>query len=644
MSSATNTSGPTALRNLTGAEFTAFYGCDRFSATVLSNRFGYIIEQMVSRILTTALSRIIRIGSDFAVALLGPPEMSYPMISVSNIVPLFVGSLPDGVRISFEEYGIEKLRPGDVLMVNDYFRVGTHCNDVCFLRPIFDGNSLIAVLAVRAHLIDMGGIAPGGFQLGKRNIFEDGLRLPPLLLFSEGKIVPSIMKLLFDNIRFSAQTYPDILSIKSSLDLGERLVLDSVQKYGHPAFMGTARYVCDASAEIMATALKAIPNGTYEGVQVIDSDGLPESPEYRIKVKIRKFGGRAEFDWSGSSRASRSTLNCAWPDVKTAVIIALKCLIDPYSRLTSGSLRDVDIVLPPDAIMNPSPPHACQFYFEVVNALLLAIFDALNPAIGKNGFGVEAGPSFGFSFGHDDKGPWGGMFSGNYPRGASAFGDGDAMQTGTLNNTIISGVEDGERDSEYITLRGEPLPDSGGPGEHRGGAAVLNDHVALRSGTHIALNFSAKYRTGGGGVAGGKAGRLGGAFFWHPAIAGADPIRNLPASASGKIYQSAQPMNGFVSADTGALDASGTYHPSGTEIFVEKGSLLRAITNGAGGWGDPHRRDPMQVMRDVRDGYVSIAGAARDYGVVVHGDPEADPEGLIVDEAATHLLRSKISA
>jgi N-methylhydantoinase B len=290
--------------------------------------------------------------------------------------------------------------------------------------------------------------------------------------------------------------------------------------------------------------------------------------------------------------------------------------------------------------MNPSPPHACQFYFEVVNALLLAIFDALNPAIGRNGFGVEAGPSFGFSFGHDDKGAWGGMFSGNYPRGASAFGDGDAMQTGTLNNTIISGVEDGERDSEYITLRGEPLPDSGGPGEHRGGAAVLNDHVALRSGTHIALNFSAKYPTGGGGAAGGQAGRLGGAFFWTPDIVGSDPSRNIPNRADGEIYRSAQPMNGFVGA-TGELDAAGTYHPSGTEIFVEKGSLLRAITNGAGGWGDPLRRDPLRVMLDVRDGYVSIAGAARDYGVVVHGDPDEDPEGLGVDAAATRLLRSQ---
>jgi N-methylhydantoinase B len=235
-------SAPAALKDLVGSQFSSVYGCDRFSATVLTNRFGYIIEQMVSRILTTALSRVIRTGSDFAVALLGPPEMAYPMVSVSKIIPLFLGSLPDGIRIAFEEYGVETLRPGDVLILNDYYRIGTHCNDVCFLRPIFDGADMIAALAVRAHLTDMGGIAAGGFQLSKRTTFEDGLRLPPILLFSEGKIVAPVMKLLLDNIRFGSQTYADILSIKSALDLGERLVFDTIAKYGRPVFHGAVRY------------------------------------------------------------------------------------------------------------------------------------------------------------------------------------------------------------------------------------------------------------------------------------------------------------------------------------------------------------------------------------------------------------------
>src|ERR1700679_3849476 len=104
----------------------------------------------------------------------------------------------------------------------------------------------------------MGGIAAGGFQLSKRTTFEDGLRLPPMLLFSEGKIVPPIMRLLFDNIRFGSQTYPDIMSIKSSLDLGERLVFDTIAKYGRAVFQGAVRYACDASAETMGAALREV--------------------------------------------------------------------------------------------------------------------------------------------------------------------------------------------------------------------------------------------------------------------------------------------------------------------------------------------------------------------------------------------------
>jgi N-methylhydantoinase B len=143
---------------------------------------------------------------------------------------------------------------------------------------------------------------------------------------------------------------------------------------------------------------------------------------------------------------------------------------------------------------------------------------------------------------------------------------------------------------------------------------------------------------------GGRAGILGGAFFWKPGIAGADPVRDFPSAVRGEIYRASQPMNGFVNAETGELDPTGTYHPSGMEFHVERGSLLRVISNGAGGWGDPLRRDPGRVLIDVRDGYVSIAGAATDYGVVVQGDPARDPEGLAVDEAATARLRREKAA
>lgn len=632
----------TKLRDLAGEVFEQRYDCDRFTATVLTNRFGFIIDQLVSRVLTTAFSRIIRTGSDFAVELLGPPELDYPMVAVSNIIPIFLGSLPDAVRISFEEYGADRLGPGDVLICNDYYRAGTHANDVAFMRPIFHDRKLIAVMTIRAHMMDMGGIAPGGFRLSKRTTYEDGLRLPPILLYRGGEIEKPVMKLIFANTRFGATIFPDIQSIKASLDLGEKLVLDSIARYGAPAFLGAIRYANDASAETMGDALEAIPDGTYSAVEPIDNDGLPDSPEYQVTLSIKKAGRRAEFDWSGSSRASRSSLNCAWPDVKTALAVALKSLIDPAGRLTSGALRDMDIVLPPDAIMNPSPPHACQFYPEVVTTLMLAVFRALNPVLGPRGFGGEACPTFDFSSGvHEDGTPWVGFSAGNGSSawGASETGDGDALQSSLLNNTILAGVEEAERDGHYLALSAEPLIDSGGPGLHRGGSALVNDTFCFRTGLHSVVTLHAKEPPAGGGAHGGAPGLMGGAYFWQPKQTASDPGAAPPRRLRDRAYAQARVMVGMVDPETNQLASDGVYHPSGQELLVEKGSIVRIITNGAGGWGDPFARDPGRVLRDVRDEYVSIEGAARDYGVVIQGDPQRDPEGLTIDMAATETLR-----
>ena len=120
----------------------------------------------------------------------------------------------------------------------------------------------------------------------------------------------------------------------------------------------------------------------YEGEEILDTDFRPDSPEYRIKMRINKRGGRAEVDLSGTSVATRSALNCAWPDVRTGIVLGLKALIDRYSRYTSGSMRPVDLVLPPDAIVNPNYPHACQFDFEVVISMISCVFNTLNPVLG----------------------------------------------------------------------------------------------------------------------------------------------------------------------------------------------------------------------------------------------------------------------
>src|SRR5262249_28302145 len=190
----------------------------------------------------------------------GPPSLGYPMAAVSETVPLFYGSIPDAIRIVLEEYGPERLVPGDTLIVNDYYRVGTHFNDACCIRPVFVDGEIVGAVSIRAHIIDMGGTVFGGWAMSSRSTYQNRLRIPPTLLYSAGKRVPSTFALLFDNTRQGHHVVPDLQTEHHALALAERLLQETIAKYGYDAYAGAIRYACDASDEAMSDALETIPD------------------------------------------------------------------------------------------------------------------------------------------------------------------------------------------------------------------------------------------------------------------------------------------------------------------------------------------------------------------------------------------------
>ena len=635
---------PVRLRDLDDDDFRARYDCDRFTATVLSNRFRYLVHHMCSELLTHAFSPIIRDSADLSGTLSGPASLGFPMAAVSETLPLFYGSIPDAVRITLEEYGIDRLVPGDLVMVNDYYRVGTHLNDVCNIRPVFFEGELIGAVTIRAHMLDMGGVAAGGFECTKRDVYEDGLRLPPILLYSAGEMVPSTFKLLFANTRYPSMIVPDLRTMFHSLELGERLVLETIHKYGLAAYVGAIRYAEDAAAEGMGEALKRLPDGDYAGAEWLDSDGLADSDEYCVRVRIRKVADRAEFDFRGSSPATRTAVNCSWADVKTAIAIALKFLIDPKNPVNSGTLRNIDAVVPPDTLLNPSPPHACQFYWEPVQAIIYAIFSALNPVLGPDAWASsDWGGLLHRVEGHHPDGtpiaPYHGS-GGGAAWGATRHADGDSSQQMIFLNMLSGGVEAAETAGcASLRLRSDYLPDSGGPGANRGGAANVHDTIWRYPASHRIQQLHVRRPPGGGGVNGGNAGLLGAVWIWDGSKDVAPGELTPGLSVEHPLYAEARAMSGMIDSQSNQIDPHGEYVVVQGMVPAAAGSVLRTLTMGGGGWGDPLTRDPDRVLIDVRDGYVSIAGAARDYGVVIVGDPDKDPEGLRVDEDSTSLLR-----
>ena len=632
------------IRDLGHEEFERRYACDRFTATVLASRFGYVVEHMCSRVLTAAFSPILRDFYDFAATVTGSPERGYPTPAMSASILLFTGTMADSVRHTVEEYGLERLEPGDVIVANDPYRNGTHVNDLLFTRPVFHDGKLACFVNMKAHQLDMGGMVPGGFSLAKLNVYENGLVLAPQALFRAGKPVASTWSLIFDNVRFAEILAPDMLTCVAELELGERMLLESIERYGPDAVAGAMDYVCDASAERMALALAEMPDGDWVGEDLADCDAVADDEEYLVRVSIRKRGPRAEVDFSGTSRQARSAINATALDAKTSVGVAFKMILDPHGWFTSGTTRAIDIVIPEGTVVSALPPDGAVFaYWEQSQVILSAVLRALAQAVGSSAVAGDRG-SAGIHLANGflaDGRPWlsaaqvGGEIG---PFGANRHGDADSQMLSYQANGIGVAVEASESDAPVVVLRHEIVPDSAGPGLYRGGAAMLRDSLWLTDAQHHLMSLRYK-RPPGFGVNGGGDGETGGIWIWDE-----DANPDGLAAAGPIPYSGATPIGGVLDSQTLAPSRAGVYHYPFRRPFWETGpgAMLRYVNCAGGGWGDALERDPEAVKRDVRDGYVTIEGAARSYGVVVTGDPDLDPEGLVLDAGATAALRASL--
>jgi len=635
------------LRELTDEQFLVRYNTDRFTASVLSSRMRYIVKHMSTVMLTTAFSMILRDWYDFAATISGPREMNYPMSTGSDSLTIFMFTMPEGVRNVIEEFGPENLRPGDVIVANDPYRVGLHVNDVSFIRPVFYRGKVVSFISMRAHQLDMGGAVPGGFSGVKQSSYESGLVIPPTLLYSQDKPVRSTFNFIFDNARYGELLLPDIKSLYQSLLLGERLLLESLERYGIDAFLGAIRYSCDVAAEAMRDAIRTkIPDGVYEAEDGMDPDGVDESREYKLKLKLAKYGDNIEIDLSGTSEQARSSINCGPLDVKAAVGVALKMLIEQKGPVSSGCFRNIDIIIPPGTFCSAAPPNAPVFmYWESSVTVLIAIYKALAKALGEDAIGGD----YGSLMLHNANGitkagaPWltvGNCGGEHGPWGGTKCGDGDSYTVYHGINNLDPATEAIESDVPVVVMRKEYVPDTAGPGENRGGAAVRRDTLWLTEGEHLASPFHAR-KPSGIGVHGGGDGTTQACWMFPP--------ESFDVIGSGKflptenaIYPRSVPVAGLLDPETSQLDpTSGKYHyyASRRSWSASAGTSFRFQTGGGGGWGNPLDRDPERVKRDVRDEYVTIEGAYRDYGVVVLGDPASDPEGLQVDVTATEERR-----
>jgi N-methylhydantoinase B/oxoprolinase/acetone carboxylase alpha subunit len=470
-------------------------------------------------------------------------------VAMGDHMPVHLGAMPLSVRAAMDAFD---LQPGDVALVNDPFRGGTHLPDITAVAPVFTQGLThrrrpAFYLANRAHHADVGGMSPGSMPLA-REIFQEGIRIPPVLIRRGGKIDRPLLDLLLANVRTPVEREGDLMAQLASLHRGETRLLELVARQGQARVRRNMREIQDYSARMMQAAIRQLPRGLYRFEDCLDNDGITDEPVW-IRVAITIANGRAVADFTASAPQVQGSVNANFAVTLAATMYVFRCLIKDDVPFTAGILRPIRVIAPEGSVVNALPPAAMaagnvETSQRITDVLLGALAKAAPDRIPAASSGTMNNLSLG---GGSAKSAFayyetiaGGM-------GASAHADGaSAIHTHMTNswNTPIEAFEHQFplRIAGYRVRRG-----SGGAGAHRGGDGIVREFEFLVP-AEVTL-LSDRRERGPWGLAGGESGK---------------PGRNT-------LLRSGRP---------GKL-------PAKTRFEAKPGDVLRIETPGGGGWGKP---------------------------------------------------------
>lgn len=512
-------------------------------------------------------------------------------------LPVFVGTMQFSTRNVIER--APEISPGDIFSVNDPYLGGTHLMDVRFHMPFYYQGALFCWLSNTGHWPDTGGMVPGGFSAHATEVEQEGLRFPPVKLYKKGVLDQEILSIFLSNMRIADQRIGDIKAQSAALYVGERRLTALLDKYGVDLVNAVIAEMRGRAAQQMRARIATIPDGVYQGISYVDSDGVVNEP-LKIDMKIRKEEGELYFDLSGSSPPCQGPMNSVLATTKSSIYLAMKHIFSEVP-INAGTFEPLHITDPEGTFLYakyPRPVSGCAA--EVSQRIAEAVFDALAKAIPERLFAAPAGTSGNFALGGYDPAHERAyvlyFFSGG-GYGGSPQGDGLTNGCSTIGISKSQPVEVLEQRYPVLFDEYSLHEGSGGAGEYRGGFGI-NYTVRLRRGTARASMVMDHGRFGPNGMAGGAEGGVN-----RVSVERADGIYHPP----------------HLSKDQG--------------VALTAGDCVHISTPGGGGYGDAQMRDPAKVLQDVMRGYFAQDEAERLFAVVLTGDP------LGVDNDATTALR-----
>jgi N-methylhydantoinase B len=487
-------------------------------------------------------------------------------------LPIFAGCMQYSVEAFLAE--VDEPVEGDVYMLNDPYRGGTHLMDVRLIRPFHFDGELVCVLANTAHWADMGGAVPGGFGSRSLSIHEEGLRFGPTRLVRAGKFDADVLSLVLDNVRLADERHGDIVAQLGALDVGRRRLTDLIGSCGLTSFRDLCGELERYADRLAAAQFAQVPDGRYEAVGWLDDDGVDATP-LRVQCALTATGGLLQFDFAGSSPRCRGPMNSPLGASKSGVLIGLMHAF-PDLLINTGTFGRIDIDIPDEAFLNaryPDPVAGCAS--EVPARVIDVVIDALGQALPELAQGAACSTSANLTVAgtHEGRGFIMYFFAGG-GYGGHAHGDGLTNACATISMAKVPPVELLEEWYPVRFDRYELRPGSAGGGRHRGGLGARYELVIDCDEAEVSFLMDR--------------GR-----FAPPGVAGGEP----GAMTVARIVRS-----------DGSVEVP-EHVTKDQDIPVRRGDRIVVEMPGGGGFGVSAERDPRLTKRDLKAGYVIDGGA-----------------------------------
>jgi N-methylhydantoinase B/oxoprolinase/acetone carboxylase alpha subunit len=472
---------------------------DPITLEVFRNLFRSVAEEMGASLMRTAYSPNIKERRDYSCAVF---DCEGRMVAQGDHMPVHLGSMPLSVEHALDKHDMER---GDVVILNDPYRGGTHLPDITMVAPVFSDQSGKACFYVanRAHHADVGGSSPGSMPIASE-IFQEGIIVPPVRIIRNGSLVDDVMKLILANVRTPEERRGDLTAQLAALKTGELRLEELICRYGLDKVMAYAEGLQEYTVKVMRSVIEEMPDGKYAFMDVLDDDGMGNGP-VEIKVEITLDGDRAIVDFTGTDPQVKGNINANLAVTLSAVFYVFRCLL-PY-RIPSncGCIEPIEVIAPEGSLINAAFPSAVAAgNVETSQRIVDVLFGALSKAIPDRipaassgtmnnltigGVAIEGGKGYAYY-----ETVAGGM-------GARPGKDGlDAVHT-HMTNTMNTPVEALERYFPFRLSRYEILRGTGGRGRYRGGDGIRRDMRMLSDATVTVISdrrISSPYGLQGG--------------------------------------------------------------------------------------------------------------------------------------------------